>query len=668
MHLSLSQHLFLLSAYSAFALAQGSADADPYVPVYTQCPRDLEVRAAKDGLSDEESSWRELRAKKMMSNLEDYLKLVKISDFDINEYMEKLKEDDVPIVGLSVSGGGTQSGIGGLGIWKAFDSRSDAAISARTGGLAQILSYITGLSGGGAVTVALLAANNFTTTDNIQKATNFSASYTDGPDGNQTDFFNTIFENTGAKEEVGFPVSVADTFGQFWGTWLPEDKLFSNYSDIANNGTAFAMGDAPMPIMCFAEVVPGKSPEIGKIMYPTGNTSNLFNLTAYEVTPYEFGSWAGGRVQAFIPTKYLGTSMSDGKPQNRSECVEGFDKLTLMQGTTTNAFTAWLIDSFYGVPIFAKRWLEERQQVNPDINDIPIPDDEDGNPLVILVNETASYFDLTFNQSLWATYPNPFEGYSEDMKDVSELLLIDGSLTLDTNPLRPLIIPERELDLIIVYEASSDAPNSWVNGTNLRNTAIAASQGNIPFPKIPDVNTIVAQNLSFQPTFFGCNASDETPLLLWLPNAPWSGYTNYSYMQSEFTSNQLDIAFDNAFQIATYGNGSVDENWPACLACAAIKGSLRRVDIDLPKQCDECFNKHCWNGTTRSRKATAADFDLRPRLDPGLTFEKWNSSDWSSESRTGGGAGSTEGNSAGVKIGNNVIGLVLSVAAMVYML
>jgi lysophospholipase len=92
----------------------------------------------------------------MMSNLEDYLKLAKINDFDINEYMDKLKEEDVPIVGLSVSGGGTQSGLGGLGVWKAFDSRSDAAISARTGGLAQLLSYITGLSGGGAVTVGLL--------------------------------------------------------------------------------------------------------------------------------------------------------------------------------------------------------------------------------------------------------------------------------------------------------------------------------------------------------------------------------------------------------------------------------------------------------------------------------------------------------------------------------
>jgi hypothetical protein len=48
MHLSLSQHLLLLSAYSTLALAQGGADSDPYVPVYAECPSDLEIRPAKD--------------------------------------------------------------------------------------------------------------------------------------------------------------------------------------------------------------------------------------------------------------------------------------------------------------------------------------------------------------------------------------------------------------------------------------------------------------------------------------------------------------------------------------------------------------------------------------------------------------------------------------------
>ncbi|KAF5538966.1 major facilitator superfamily transporter [Fusarium phyllophilum] len=656
--------LLLLTSFFSFTLAQSGAD--PYAPVYTTCPSSLKIRSAKDGLSDEESSWRKQRAKQMIPNLEDYLKLANISNFNVTNYINKLKTDDVPTVGLSVSGGGTQSGLGGLGVWQAFDARSAIARAARTGGLTQLFSYITGLSGGGAVTVSLLAANNFTTTDGIKKASNFSLDYASGPDGSQTAFFTSIFENMGAKDESGFPVSVADTFGQFWGTWLPEDKVYSNYSDIASKNTAFSLGDAPMPIVCFAEVVPGKSPEIGKLMYPGFNKSTRFNLTAYEVTPFEFGSWVGGRVQAFIQTKFLGTSMTQGKPQNKSECIQGFDKLTLMQGATANAFTAWFIDLFYGMPVFAKRWLEKRQQVNPDINDVPVPRDQYDNPLVQLVNETAMYFDLTFNESLWATYPNPFEDYNEDMKGVSELLLVDGSLTLESNPLRPLIIPERKLDLIIVYEASSDAPNSWVNGTNLINTALTASQGNIPFPKIPDVNTIVAQNLSFQPTFFGCNASSSTPLLLWLPNAPWTGYTNYSYTQTQFTSNQVDIALENAFQVATYGNGSVDENWPACLACAAIKSSLRRLDIEMPRQCEECFERHCWNGTVSDREATAGDFDLRPRLDPELSFAKWNESDWEKEESTGSGSGGDD--SAGVKLGSSLVGLLLSLVAMAALL
>lgn len=73
--------------------------------------------------------------------------------------MKKVNESIVPIVGMSISGGGTQSGIGGLGIWQAYDSRYPSAVAARTGGLTQLLSYITGLSGGGAVTVSLLYAS-----------------------------------------------------------------------------------------------------------------------------------------------------------------------------------------------------------------------------------------------------------------------------------------------------------------------------------------------------------------------------------------------------------------------------------------------------------------------------------------------------------------------------
>ncbi|KAH6887029.1 acyl transferase/acyl hydrolase/lysophospholipase [Thelonectria olida] len=624
MHRIRSPQLLSLALLALNAIPARGQGQDPYAPTYTKCPSDLRVRDANDGLSKVERTWRESRSEQIIPALRDYLELANISGFDVSDFIEQLNTSNVPVVGLSVSGGGSQSGMGGLGVWQAFDARYQPARQARTGGLTQLLSYITGLSGGGAITVSVIASTNFTSVDEIRKAINFSVPYDEGPSGDTDKFFNGIFENAGAKAEAGFPVSVADIFGQFWGNWLPEGQVYSDYSDIALPGGVFAQGGGPMPIVTLAEVVPGESPEIGKIMYPGNNKTNGFNLTSYEVTPFEFGSWLGGRVQAFIATEWLGTAMSDGKVQNKSECVQGFDKFTLVQGSTADAFCAYWVDAFYDIPIFAKRGLEARQQSPDDANDIPIPPGQEQSPLVQLVNETASNFDMTLNESLWATYPNPFMNYNDAMEGISELLLVDGSLTGETNPLRPLIIPARQLDFIVVYEASSDAPNSWVNGTNLINTALSASEGNIPFPDIPTVDTMVTLNLTRQPTFFGCDAAEGTPLVLYLPNSPWSGYTNFSYMKTSFTNNELDLTLENAFQLATYGNGTVDENWPACLACAAIKGSLKRVEIDMPRQCKECFEKHCWGGKESTEKATAADFDLSLRLNPSLTYQEWN--------------------------------------------
>lgn len=259
------------------------------------------------------------------------------------------------------------------------------------------------------------------------QSANFSTSYSVGRTGNTTEFFEMIFENAGAKAEAGFPVSLADTFGQFWGVWLPEDLVFANYSDLASNNSAinaFAKGAGPMPIMAFSEVVPGQSPEIGKIAYPGRNATNGFNLTSYEITPFEFGSWAGGRVQAFMPTRQLGSNMSGGSPVNGT-CVEGFDKFTVVQGTTAEAFPAYLIDAFYKIPIFAKRSDGgSSSSSSSSIDDIPIPKGQEDNPFVQLVNQTASEFGQTFNQSLWATYPNPFLNYNEEMRGVEELLLV----------------------------------------------------------------------------------------------------------------------------------------------------------------------------------------------------------------------------------------------------
>lgn len=418
-----------------------------------------------------------------MDSVKDYLTRVNIPGFNTTEYFEKLNDTNVPIIGLSISGGGSTSGLGGLGIWQAFDERYEPARQAGTGGIAQSLTYLTGLSGGGYLTVSTLcviayfpliqrwpmlisdrASNQFTTVDNIRKAVNFSEDYTTGPNGDQSGYIENSIDNAIAKQESGFSVSIVDIFGQWLGTYLPQEWQNSSFSDLATRNTSFSNGTGPMPILGLAEVIPGQSPNLSNVLYPGRDNTNGFNLTEYEVTPYEFGNWYGGRVQGFMPLKWLGSAMSNGTPSGET-CITKFDRFTFLQGSTANAWNVWLVDDLDGIGLFAKRdssivareGLVPRQDVGaPD--DVIIPPSKADDFESIFVNSTAGAFQQDFNDTLWAWVPNPFEDYNDAMMGISDLLLVDGSEAGETDPLRPLMIPQRDVDFIIVYEASTDAP------------------------------------------------------------------------------------------------------------------------------------------------------------------------------------------------------------------
>lgn len=92
----------------------------------------------------------------MTESLGKYLKTANIEGLDVDDFVGSLEDDNYPVLGLSISGGGTQSGFGGLGIWQAFDDRYPPAVEAGTGGITQLLSYLSGLSGGGFLTVGTM--------------------------------------------------------------------------------------------------------------------------------------------------------------------------------------------------------------------------------------------------------------------------------------------------------------------------------------------------------------------------------------------------------------------------------------------------------------------------------------------------------------------------------
>lgn len=53
-----------------------------------------------------------------------------------------------PTVGIAVSGGGFRAALVGAGTFNALDGRNTTAVQAGTGGVWQLASYMTGLSGG----------------------------------------------------------------------------------------------------------------------------------------------------------------------------------------------------------------------------------------------------------------------------------------------------------------------------------------------------------------------------------------------------------------------------------------------------------------------------------------------------------------------------------------
>jgi lysophospholipase len=132
--------------------AQGSFSTS-YAPTFTNCTTQVKIRSAHSGLSFEEKTWRNLRLPHVVKSLSSYLENANIPGFNTSQYLAQVNVSSAPIAGLAIAGGGSQSGMGGLGLWQAFDGRYAPAVQAGTGGLVQCLSYLSGLSGGGMYTV-----------------------------------------------------------------------------------------------------------------------------------------------------------------------------------------------------------------------------------------------------------------------------------------------------------------------------------------------------------------------------------------------------------------------------------------------------------------------------------------------------------------------------------
>ncbi|EGY15652.1 lysophospholipase [Verticillium dahliae VdLs.17] len=304
----------------------------------------------------------------------------------------------------------------------------------------------------------------------------------------------------------------------------------------------------------------------------------------------------------FAPLRYLASNFSNGEIARDGECVRGFDQLGFVMGTSSSLFNAFILQNITGVAESAD-----------------IPD--------FLVEAVTSVLDrLDADENDIAQYaPNPFFGWNPTNESANhesdQLSLVDGGMDLQNIPLHPLIQPSRAVDVIFAVDASADTAFNWPNGTALRATydraGTAIGNGTL-FPPVPDAETFVNQRLNQRPTFFGCDADNFTleagqsvpPLIVYVPNAPYTAHSNVSTFQPSYPTAQRDAIIRNGFNAATQGNATVDTEWPVCVACALLSRSLHRGNEAVPEACTRCFERYCWDGSTDSASVSSFEPDF----------------------------------------------------------
>ncbi|KAK3995213.1 lysophospholipase catalytic domain-containing protein [Cladorrhinum sp. PSN332] len=561
---------------------RGKSDApNGYAPASVPCPEPRPFIRPGEDLSPNETAWLERRGNATVQAMIDMLDRANISDFDAKAYIQSVVDSGqiVPRVGIAVSGGGYRALMNGAGAISAFDSRTAESTSAGgLGGVLQSTTYLSGLSGGSWL-VGSLFTQNFTTVDSIIQATEgflselweFNETIIEGPAGlSVRNYYQELQDSVDAKFNAGYNKTITD----YWGRSLSYQLVnatdggpgytFSSISD----DTAFTEASIPMPIIVAVE-------------RPAGQFLIWENSTVFEFNPWEMGSHDPGN-PAFAPLRYVGSRFTNGSLPSDEQCVAGVDNVGFVMGTSSSLFNqAFLqIAKVEGAPDFLIKSINETlAQIGDENRDI-------------------------------ANWPNPFFEYNAETNrnaNSTILTLVDGGEDLQNIPLHPLLWSRRNVDIILAVDGSADTQTHWPNGTALVATYERAvgnhSENNAAFPSIPDQNTFVNLGLNTRPTFFGCDPGNMTgpgPLILYLPNAPYTYFSNVTTFDLEYTTEERQQIINNGYNVATLANASVDSEWPACLGCAILSRSFHRTKTDPPAVCVDCFNRYCWNGTVNS--------------------------------------------------------------------
>ncbi|KAF9650395.1 phospholipase B [Thelephora ganbajun] len=515
-------------------------------------------------------------------------------------------------VGIAFSGGGFRAAQYSAGVTSALDARNSSAKSAGTGGFLQVASYISGLSGKlnhpcGSWFTGSLYLNDFATIPELVHGNGkdrtgwlldlglFLPAGLNILDDKNTLFFQSVVTSVVAKSSTGIDTSITDAWSRMLSYhFLNQTSRANFFTDQSSHGAGQLWSNLPRNPMFEEYNVP--LPLIVFDSRPSGVKLDGYtphNIPVYEVSPFEMGSWDPS-LSAMANLTHIGTHLSNGKPDNDTACVTGFDQAGFVIGTSSSLFNI-LLDK--GQNLF-EGWGEK-----------------DSAALGRLISMLLASIETRAKDV--ANWPSPFNSIKSNTyidTNARWLELIDGGLNLENVPLGPLLVNSRGVDFILAADASADTHDSWPNGTSPINTILRLNNilpsSHKKFPPIPATpDDFVSMGLNTRPTLFGCDpastSNPEYPLVLYLPNAPpltgEKPVSNSNTFKLSYSSHHTHLFLDqvHANTIGGFkpGTNSPDPDWPKCLQCAAVDRGRMKLSPAVPRSefCTKCFKQYCYD-------------------------------------------------------------------------
>ncbi|KIK67069.1 hypothetical protein GYMLUDRAFT_37109 [Collybiopsis luxurians FD-317 M1] len=605
--LTTSKSLFGLLALPLFSLAFEDSVTDYAPAVNINCP-DLEstqfVRewtASNQTLNPNEAAYIQTRLNSTIAQAwNDWLGNGSQLGYDTSQF-----KGNFPKIGIAIPGGGLRAAQVGAAGLSGLDARNDSAKAAGTGGLLQVASYLSGLSGGSWITGSLFF-NNFPTLSDLVFGNgkdltgwllDIAFATPDGDDLFSEDnqyFFGSILWSVMSKANTGIDTSITDP----WARMISYHFLNqTNRGNFFTNDTAHGAGQlwSNIPTIPAWQQYQTPFPILVTDSRPQGlNATTALTLepTVYEITPFEFASYDPD-LSAGVNLTFAGTPMTDKKPINTSACVTGFDQAGFMMGTSASLFNQ-ILD-------FAHNTLQDFSS-------------SDANGLLYVLSRQLSQ--VRTREDDVANWPNPFNGLKTTTYDDTNstwLSLIDGASNGENIPLGPLFVRERGLDTIVVLDGSADDPNNWPNGTGMlisaQRTSTILQASHQPFPPLPqDAQAFVDTGARERPTFFGCDPTQkppEFPIVVYIPNTPpFNGddpSANTGTFQLQYSPKLQQVLFDQVHNNTISGfvpnTNNADPNFGKCLQCAAVDRARFKLNpvVNRSDFCQTCFNQYCFD-------------------------------------------------------------------------